>query len=193
MKARSPVVTDERIVELYFERNEDAILETDRKYRPYLYTIAHNILNDRFDCEECLDDTYMSTWNSIPPKRPDILHAFLARITRNAATDRYKKNRAQKRVPSELILSLEELDECLPASESPEDALITDEICRVLNEYLNTLSERDEFIFVCRYYYADKLSDIAGMLKLGTSTVHDILKRMRWELKALLVKEGLYI
>ncbi len=100
MKARSPMETDERIVELYFERNEDAILETDRKYRPYLYTIAHNILNDRFDCEECLDDTYMSTWNSIPPKRPDILHAFLARITRNAATDRFRKNTAMKRVPS---------------------------------------------------------------------------------------------
>lgn len=158
MKARSPMVTDERIVELYFERNEDAILETDRKYRPYLYTIAHNILNDRFDCEECLDDTYMSTWNSIPPKRPDILHAFLARITRNAATDRYKKNRAQKRVPSELILSLEELDKCFPACESPEDALVTDEICRILKNAPSLLLRRRSY----RIHYAEQQLVLLG-------------------------------
>ena len=193
MKTKSPPISDERIIEMYFDRNEDAIAATDKKYRPYLYTIAYNILKDGFDCEECLDDTYLSTWNAIPPKRPSIFHAFLARITRNTATDRFRKNTAEKRIPSELLVSLEELDECLPCSATPEDEISVREICRALNDYLNSLSERDEFIFVCRYYYADKLSDIAGMLKIGTSTVHDILRRMRVELKALLVKEGLYV
>ncbi len=193
MKTKSPPISDERIIEMYFERDEDAIIETDKKYRPYLYTIAYNILRDKFDCEECLDDTYLSTWNSIPPKRPSLFHAFLARITRNTATDRFRKNAATKRIPSELLVSLEELDECLPSDTSPEEQMTVKEICRVLNDYLNSLSERDEFIFVCRYYYADRLSDIAGMLKLATSTVHDTLARMRGELKALLVKEGLYV
>jgi hypothetical protein len=98
--------SDERIIELYWNRDEAAITETDRKYRSYLHTVAWNIVKDEQDCEECLNDTYLKTWNSIPPQRPSCLKAFLTKITRSIAIDRYRRERRQKRVPSECTLSL---------------------------------------------------------------------------------------
>ena len=110
-KDAAKVLADEDIVALYFDRNESAIDETDKKYGKYLYTIAYNIIHDSMDCEECLDDTYLSTWNRIPPTRPKILKVFLSKIMRDVAVDRYRKDSAKKRVPSELTVSLEECDE----------------------------------------------------------------------------------
>ena len=188
-----PSLSDDEIIALYWKREERAISETDAKYGKYLYKIAYNIVNDRLDCEECINDTYLGTWNRIPPHRPNVFQVFLARITRNIAIDRYRKNTSSKRIPSEMVASLDELDDCIPCEDAGEnDKLITD-ISLALNKFLRTLTEKEEFIFVCRYYYSDKISDIAQMLQLSEKTISRELARQRIALKEHLTKEGISI
>ena len=170
------LLSDEQIIDLYFAREERAIKETDHKYGKYLFTIAYNIVQDTLDCEECLNDTYLNTWNRIPPTRPSIFHAFLSKIMRNIAVDRYRHNKAQKRAPSEMLLTLEEL--------------AIAELSRLLNDYLKGLSDRERLLFVCRYYYADKISEIAKMLQAGERSVYRELAALREGLRQRLEKEG---
>ena len=184
------VLEDENIIELYWDRNEKAIEETDYKYGKYLYTISYNILHNHLDSEECLNDTYLGTWNRIPPARPNVFKVFLTRIMRNIAIDRFRKNTANKRIPSELTVSLDELDECLDVK-TPEEEYVLKQTINILNDYIKGLSEREEFIFVCRYYYADKIAEISSMLNISDPTVNRELKRMREEIYDLLKKEGL--
>ncbi len=184
---------DGRIIDLYWERDEDAIKATDEKYGKYLFAISYNILKDRLDSEECMNDTYLATWNRIPPARPSVLQRFLSKITRNISIDKYRREHAQKRIPSELTVSLEELEECIEGItiESREDAVT--KISEVLNAYLYALSAQSRFIFVCRYYYADPVSSIAEMLKISDKTVYRELSKMREELRRELAKEGIVI
>ena len=188
LKKGAESLPDEAIVELYWKRDERAIEETDRKYRGYLYTIAYNIIHDEPDCEECLNDTYFGTWERIPPIRPHVLSAFLAKIMRNVAVSRYRRNTATKRVPSELLTSLEELDECV--GRTPDDELALAELARVLSDFLRSLPRRDEFVFVCRYYYSDRIGEIARMLGLSENTVLRDLARIRGALRRRLEEEG---
>ena len=181
--------TDEEIIDLYWVRNEEAIPETDRKYGRYLYTIAYNIVRDSRDCEECVDDTYFSTWNRIPPTRPNVFQVFLSKITRNVAVDKYRKNTAEKRIPSEMINSLDELDECLAHSQSVEDELDVKRISVVLNEYLNGLSQKEITLFVCRYYYCDSIESIARMFGISESTVFRHLNKLKEGLRRRLAEE----
>ena len=191
MKTTNPTMTDEEIIRLYWERNERAIEETDHKYGSYLFTIAHNILNDSRDCEECVNDTYLGTWNRIPPTRPTVFQVFLSKIMRNLAVDRFRKNHAAKRIPSEMQVSLEELDECMiPSTSSAQEEYLARELAKILNDFLHALSSRAEFIFICRYYYGDSIQAIARMLGLGDNTVRRELSRIRGELKIRLEKEG---
>ena len=190
MKTTNPTMSDEAIIQLYWERNERAIKETDAKYGRYLFTVAHNILCDRQDCEECLNDTYLGTWNRIPPARPSVFQSFLSKIMRNIAIDRFRKNDAAKRVPSEMLISLEELDECLFRSPSAEEEYLASELAKVLNTFLRSLPARREFIFICRYYYADSHQTIATMLGVGESTVRRELAQIRSALKERLEQEG---
>ena len=183
-------LSDESIIDLYWERNEKAISETDRKYGRYLYVIAYNIVHDRLDCEECLNDTYLGTWNSIPPHRPNVFQVFLSRIMRNIAVDKLRTNSAQKRVPSEMIVSLDELDDCMASIDEEEEGLLQD-LSRALNSFLKTLNDREQFVFVCRYYYGDKISSIAHMLQLGEATVYRELAAIRTNLKDFMEKEGI--
>lgn len=183
------LLADEAILDLYFDRDEEAITATDKKYRSYLYTIAHNIVRDRYDCEECLNDTYLGAWNRIPPERPSVFRLFLSRMTRNQATDRFRKRSALKRVPTEMLSTLEELDDCLPTAPSPEEELYFSELCRILNDYLHSLDETDEHIFVCRYYYADPVRTVAQMVGLSESAVYRRLESMRARLKQLIEQE----
>lgn len=182
--------TDERIVELYWQRDEMAIQLTDDKYGKYLYAIAYHILHDSMDCEECLNDTYLGTWNTIPPSKPNPLQLFVAKIMRNIAVDKFRGRMAQKRIPSELMVSLQELDECLSYAPTPSEEYDMKELVAVMNGYLRGLPERQEFTFVCRYYYADTVEDIAKMLDVGTATVYRDLKAVREGLKNCLIKEG---
>ncbi len=184
---------DDRIIDLYWERDEDAIKATDEKYGKYLYVISYNILKDRLDSEECMNDTYLATWDRIPPARPSLLQRFLSKIIRNISVNKYKHSHAQKRIPSELTVSLEELAECIEgiAPESEEEAVT--KVSEVINAYLFSLPQRNRFIFVCRYYYADPVSTIAKMLDISDKTVYRELSGMREGLRKALEKEGIVI
>ena len=185
------VLSDEAIIDLYWNRNEKAITETDRKYKRYLYSIAYNILHDHPDCEECLNDTYLGTWNSIPPHKPSIFQIFLSKIMRNTAVARYKHNTASKRIPSEMTTSLDELEPYIPAPNSQQEYLLN-ELSRLLSIYLRSLPERSAFIFICRYYCSDRVSDIAAMLHISERTVFRELSEIREGLKQFLEKEGYF-
>ena len=184
------VLSDEEIVALYWERQESAITETDVKYGKYLYTIAMNILRDRMDAEECLNDTYLGTWNAIPPNRPTLLQVFLSKITRNIALGQIRKRRAEKRIPSEFVLSLQELDECVCVELGEDEKYFMRCLGEMLNRFLRSLPERRLFVFVCRYYYSDSIESIARMLGLSENTVFRDLAKTRRELKECLMKEG---
>lgn len=181
---------DPEIVDLYWARNERAIDETDFKYKRFLYTIAQNIIHDRMDSEECLNDTYLGAWQQIPPAKPDPLQAFLAKIMRHIAIDRYRQKSASKRIPSQLSISIAELGECISPAENPEEALLTKELARILNRFVKDLEDKDEFIFVCRYYFADRIDVIAQMIKASPRSVYRTLAELRAKLKELLEKEG---
>lgn len=184
------VLSDQEIVSLYWQREERAIRETDQKYGKYLYTIAYNILRDVLDTEESLNDTYLGAWNSMPPNKPNLLHVFLSKITRNISIGRVRKRTAEKRIPPELILSLEELDEGMCFEMGEDEKYLIRQLSTVLNDYLSTLSDRRIFIFVCRYYYSDTVESIAKMLGLSINTISRELSAIRRGLKESLAKEG---
>ena len=184
------ILSDEEIVALYWDRQERAIEATDVKYGKYLYTIAYNILRDGLDSEECLNDTYLGTWNAIPPNKPTILQVFLSKITRNIALGRFRKATASKRIPPEIIVSLDELDECLCFEVGEDEKYLIHELSRILNEYLHTLSDRLSFVFICRYYYSDSVESIAKMIGVSGNTVLRDLVKIRKGLRIALAKEG---
>ena len=186
-------LTDEEIIDLYFLRDECAINVTDKKYGNYLFTIGYNILSDKWDSEECVNDTYFRTWNRIPPEKPNIFAAFLSKIMRDTSIDRYRKNSADKRMSSELSVSLEELGDCIISDESVEENLFVKVIVEVLNSVLKNSTKRERFIFVCRYYYCDSVRYIAKMLGVNEKTVYRSLEKTRHELKIRLEKEGLVL
>lgn len=187
---KSEYVSDDKIVELYWQRDEKAIEHTEAKYGRYLYTIAYNIVHNRPDCEECLNDTYLGTWNRIPPTRPHSFQAFISKIMRNVAVIKFRKNNADKRIPSSMLVSLDELDDCVSCGTSVEEEYAIKELTRILNEYLNSLSERNATIFISRYYYADTLEDLSEMLNVSERTVSRILLNLRQNLKKRLDEEG---
>lgn len=182
--------TDEAIVELYWKRDEDAIKETDKKYGKYLLVIADNIVHNRLDSEECLNDTYLGTWNRIPPTRPVSLQSFLARIMRNISVGRFRQNTADKRIPSELVTSLDELEECIAGEDSIDRERATRELADIINQALGAMKDREQYIFVCRYYYADKISAIASSLGVSEVTVNRTLSKLRSDLKSRLDAAG---
>jgi RNA polymerase sigma-70 factor (ECF subfamily) len=189
-KPNSSVMLDNDIIDLYWKRDERAITETDNKYHRYLYSIARNILLNKQDCEESLNDTYFVTWNKIPPSKPNAFQNFLSKITRDISIDKYRKNNAEKRIPSELTTSLDELDDCLSFEVSAEESFIVNQISLILNSYLRSLSQKEAFIFVSRYYYADSIENIAKMLKISESTVFRNLAKMRKGLRERIESVG---
>ena len=192
-KTESRVCSDEQIIELYWDRNERAIEETDRKYKKYLLGVAYNILHDELDCDECLNDTYLGTWNSIPPTRPSVFQIFIFKIMRNTALSRYKKNRASKRIPSELTVSIDELDQYVKYNEfdSPlDEEYHAKRLSRILSDYIRILPDKKRFIFISRYYCSDRIVDIAEMLSVSDRTVFRELTAIKAELKEILAREG---
>ena len=183
-------MADNAIIDLYWERNERAIVETDKKYGKHLYTIAYNIVHDSMDTEECVNDTYRGTWERIPPAKPGVFQAFLSKITRNIAISKYRRKHASKRIPSELTVSLEELEPYVAFSPSVEEEFAAGELGHLLSIYLRSLSKQREFIFVCRYYYADPVGQIAAMLGVTPRTVYRELTEIKEGLRAFLEKEG---
>ena len=182
---------DASIVELYFRRSETAIEETSKKYGAYCMKICMNILGDISDSEECVSDTYLNAWNSIPPHRPEALSAFLGRIARNLALNRYKARHADKRALSEYALSLDELAECVADTHSFSGD--TSELSRMISDFLYTRSSDERRVFVCRYFYCDTVRDIARRFGFSQSKVKSLLFRTRNKLKEYLESEGINI
>ena len=184
---------DQKIVELFFDRSENAISETERKYGRYLSKIAYNILFDSEDSKECVNDTYMKAWNNIPPQKPQVLSSFLAKITRSLAIDIFRKKHAEKRKGSEFALSLSELDECIPDKFSPENIFEQKELSESINRFLSSLSKENRDIFVCRYFYSDSIKDISSFFGTSESKIKSSLFRSRKMLKKHLEKEGFFL
>ena len=183
-------MSDEQIMELYWQRNELAIRETDLKYKNYLLKVAYNIVRDRLDCEECLNDTYIGAWNAIPPTRPHAFKAFLITIMRRIAVNRYHSNAKKGRVPSEMTVSLSELEGIVTERETPEDAYNAARLGEIISHFVHALSERGRYIFMSRYYMAETVDSIAHDLGVSRSTVNKELASIRRELKEKLESEG---
>lgn len=184
---------DEQIIALYFARSERAISKTAEKYGRYCHFIACNILCNDSDAEECVNDTYLQTWRSIPPKRPNRLQTFLGKITRNLALNRYEAQSAQKRGGGQVPLILDELGECI-ASASCTESIVDELVIKdVLNSFLERLPAEARKIFVRRYWYMDTVKQIAAAYGLGESKVAVTLFRTRERLRDAFEKEGIVL
>lgn len=182
---------DSRIVNLYWQRDPQAIQETAAKYGNYCHSIARNILGNDSDAEEAVNDTYMGAWNAMPPHRPAILSTFLGKITRRIAIKRWQEGRAAKRGGGETALALEELAGCIPSWNTPEQELEAAELSRLLRCFVQSLPETERKIFLCRYWYLDPISEIAKHFGFTQSKVKSILFRTRNKLRIQLEKEGI--
>ena len=183
-------VEDEKIVELYWARSEDAIKQTDIKYGSYCRRIAMNILSSELDAEECVNDAYLRAWEAIPPHRPERLSAFLGKITRNISLNRYARDHAQRRVPT-VEAVYEELSELIPdTAESIDDER---ELAEAINHFLASLPQKSRIIFIQRYWYLCSVKEIAKNRGLTESNVKVILMRTRKMFKEYLTKEGITV
>lgn len=181
---------DSTIVELYWQRDERAIAESDISYGRMLRSLSHSILHSMPDAEECVNDTYLSAWNAMPTDRPDLLGAYLSRITRNHSISRYRYLTAEKRCGGG-DLPFDELADCLSSEEgSPFRVLQNQRLGEILNEFLSALDEEKRIIFVRRYYYCDAISDLSRLTGYGEEKLKSMLHRMRKTLAARLEKEG---
>ena len=189
---REPI-SDEKIIELYWARNEKAIEETDLKYKKYLISIAYNSVHDQLDCEECLNDTYLGTWNAIPPQNPRVLKAFLTVIMRRIAINRYHSNLRKNVVPSELTVSLSEIEDFISGNDDVSAEFDAERLGRVISDFVRSLSDRRQFIFMSRYYLADPIDTIASDLSLSRSMINKELATIRSALKEKLESEGYLI
>ena len=166
-KANS-VMSDEKIVDLYWQRDEQAIKETDIKYKKFLLSVAMNIVHDMCDSEECLNDTYLSAWNTIPPERPYLLKAFLAAIIRNQALMVGRRQKAQKRAAMSQAVSLSELEDVLADVRETDDAHM---LAMVIESYIASLDKDQRYIFLGRYYFGKSIDDIASEMGVSRSKV----------------------
>ena len=181
---------DREIVSLYWKRNQEAIIQSEKKYGSCCFAIAHNILGCIEDSQECVSDTWLHAWNAIPPKKPEKLGIFLSKITRNLSLNRLRDLHAQKRSGGESVLVLEELAECIASSENVEAQLEAKELGEFIRRFVRKLPERERNIFVRRYFYTDPVADIAKRYGLTENNVMVTLSRTRKKLRTLLIKEG---
>lgn len=182
--------SDEKIINLYWERDEKAISATDEKYGAYCMKIAKQILGSLEDSKECINDTWLRAWNVMPPNRPTILRGFLAKITRNLSLDRYRASRALKRGGDQVSVCLEELSECVSDRETVETIVLKKQLEQSLNRFVRGLPEVERNVFIRRYFFLDTGADIANKYGLKEANVRKILSRTRIKLREYLQKEG---
>ncbi len=180
---------DSKIIELFFERQEQAIIELSNKYGSVCSKVAFNILNNKQDTEECVSDAYLGAWNTIPPQNPNPLLSYVCRIVRNLAIKKYHANTAAKR-NSIYDVALDELENCFPSSVSVEDDFNVIETARIIDEFLATLNQKNRIMFVRRYWHSDSIDDLAKLFQTSNHNISVRLSRTREKLKKYLIKEG---
>ena len=178
-------LSDADIVALYLSRNEVAIEHTDRNYGAYCMSVAMNILNNRPDAEECVNDTYLRAWQSIPPQRPTVLRLFLGKITRRLAIDKYRANKSRNR---DFEVALEEISEFLPAPEEDDGTLPT-----LLAEFLTTLPDEERNLFVLRYYHGHTVARLSKAFGMKPNNLSARLYRTREKLRGYLSERGYHV
>ena len=183
------ILEDSKIIELFNERSEEAIIELSKKYEHTAIKIAYNILGNTLDSEECVNDAYLGVWNTIPPQNPNPLRTYLFRIVRNLAIKKYHNKTAIKR-NSIYDVSLDELESCFGKLD---DDIETIELTEIINDFIGNLSKDERIIFVKRYWYAESVSDIAKLIGTNNHNISVKLSRIRNKLKSYLKKEGYII
>ncbi len=181
--------SDSKIIELFYARDEQAIVELSAKYGAVCRSISNNILKSEQDAEECVNDTYLAAWNNIPPAKPDPLRTYILRIARNISTAKYHANTASKR-NSHYDVALDELEECLGDLMTLDESLASRELSSLIDAFLDTLSQADRVMFVRRYWYSDSIPEIAKILSISKNNVSVRLSRTREKLRNQLRKEG---
>ena len=181
---------DNGIIQMYWDRNDQAIRATSEKYGHYCKSIAKNILNNEEDAEECVNDTYLNAWNAMPTHWPEQLATFLGKITRNLSFNKYKHNHAEKRSSGEITLVLDELTNCISDVDNVEQIIDRQELIKSLNSFVKNLPPKKRNIFVRRYWYADSIADIAKDYRMLPGTVSKTLERTRKNLKVYLTERG---
>ena len=184
-------MTDPQIIELFWERNEDALRQTHALYGSKLYAISDKILRSRQDAEESVSDTYMRAWETIPPQKPDYFFAYLAKICRNISLSRLQRNAALKR-NADVVSMTQEMEQCIP-DRSDERRLEGEEIGKALNRFLDSISLESRLIFMRRYWYTDSIAEIAARYHISQSKVKTQLHRTRNKLQLFLESEGIYV
>ena len=183
-------MNDLQIIEMYWKRNEQAISVTAEKYGTYCYSIAYGVLHNEEDSKESVNDTYMSAWNSMPPHKPNVLKTFLGKITRRLSIDRLKRKNAEKR-GGEIAEVLDELSECISPSGDPIAEMEKVMLDKTINNFVRELSDKEQRVFLCRYWYAKSVKEIAKLFGFSESKVKVMLMRTRNKLKTRLNEEGL--
>ena len=183
-------MSDEKIIELYWERNEQAIVETNQKYGKYLQTFTCRFLSDMTEAEECVNDVYYDVWKAIPPSKPKSLKAFLIKIARCSAIERYRAKTREKRPNVEAFISLTDFSDYIPSSYDLDQEILAKEISNVVNEYLKCATARKKYIFVARYYMSYSVSEITKKLNVSESTVNKEIRSIKDELKGKLKERG---
>ena len=181
---------DNRIVDLYWARSEDAITETSEKYGKYCYAIAYNILSNTEDADESVNDTYLDAWHTMPPHRPSVLSAFLGKLTRRISIDKWRGRTAEKRGGGEIVLALDELAECVPSGHNVEHEAEAAALEKVIDDFVMSLPLTERRVFICRYWYLDPISAIAEQFGFSQSKVKMILHRQRQKLRSILESEA---
>lgn len=193
-KARGgEIVEDKNIVDLYWDRDENAITETASKYGKYCFSIAFNILENIEDAEECVNDSYLNAWNSMPPHRPTKLSTFVGKITRFVSLKKWRDKHAQKRRSGNVAIAYEELSECIPSNKGIDEALEAQELAKIIDTFLDTLPYAEQKVFICRYWYFDSISAISKQFGFGESKIKSMLHRTRKKLQSKLLEEGVLI
>ena len=183
------IITDEDIIALLFARREDGLEQVAKRYGRDCHRIARNILRNEPDAEECVNDTYVNVWGAIPPARPKSLRSFVMTIARNLALDRLRTGHAERRIPSDVCIPLSELEEHLEGI-AVSDERMTEDLRRIINEFLDSLSKKDAALFVRRYWYLDSVRRLSEISGYSENNVYQRLFVMRQKLRDRLIKEG---
>ena len=183
-------MNDSQIVNMYWERNEKAVEETQKKYGSFCYSVAYSILCNEEDAKESVNDTYLDAWNSIPPHKPSALSAFLGKITRRISIDKWRNKNAARRGGGQITDTLDELAECIPDSNGIEKQLEEKALNETINSFIKSLPEEEQKIFICRYWYLDSIKSISEQFGFSQSKVTSMLFRTREKLRKILMEEG---